>query len=99
MQCFCVAITDREAYSFTTDGYGIFNVRTNLGACRTHERVGVGGGGGRGGRGGSSTNKFAQKLSRRDKKKMFLAMSGKGMKCKVFGCGAVVSLRIVHDDC
>ena len=28
----------------TTDGYGIFNMRTNLGACRTHEG---GGGGGR----------------------------------------------------
>ena len=26
-----------EAYSFAMDGYGIFNVRTSLGACRTHE--------------------------------------------------------------
>ena len=41
-------------YSFRTDGYGIFNVRTNLGACRTHE-------------GGSGTNKSAQELTRRDK--------------------------------
>ena len=30
-----------EAYSFTTDGYGIFNMRINVGACRTNE----GGGG------------------------------------------------------
>ena len=29
--------TGCEAYSFTADGYGIFNVRTNLGPCRTHE--------------------------------------------------------------
>ena len=27
-------------YSFTTYGYGIFNVRTSLGACSTHERRG-----------------------------------------------------------
>ena len=39
---------------FTTDGYGIFNVRTNLGACRTHEV-------------GSDTNKSAQELTRRDR--------------------------------
>ena len=41
-----------EAYSFTTDGYGIFNVRIRryVGVCRTHEWLGVGGGvGGRGG--------------------------------------------------
>ena len=44
-----------EAYSFTTDGYGIFNVCTNLGACPTHE-------------GGSGTNKSAQELTRRDRK-------------------------------
>ena len=31
----CDHTTGCEAYSFTTDGYGIFNVRTNLGACRT----------------------------------------------------------------
>ena len=29
--------TGCEAYSFTTDGYGNFNMRTNVGACRTHE--------------------------------------------------------------
>ena len=34
---------------------GIFNVRTNLGACRTHE-------------GESGTNKSAQELTRRDRK-------------------------------
>ena len=26
-----------KAYSFMTDGLGIFNMRTNLGACRTHD--------------------------------------------------------------
>ena len=45
-----------EAYSFTTDGYGIFNVRTNVGACCAHE--GEEGGGVRGGwGGGAGTNK------------------------------------------
>ena len=39
--------TGCEAYSFMTDGYGIFNVHTNWDACRTHE-------------GGSGTNKSAQ---------------------------------------
>ena len=37
--------TGCEAYSFTTDGYGIFNVRTNVRACRRHE-------------GGSGTNRY-----------------------------------------
>ena len=39
--------TGCDAYYFTTDGYGIFNVRTNVGACRTHE-------------GGSGINRSAQ---------------------------------------
>ena len=44
-----------EAYSFTTNGYGIFiNVRTNLAACHTHE------GGGGVGEGRSGTSKSAQ---------------------------------------
>ena len=47
VQCFRVSI--REAYSFLTmNGYGIFNVRTNFGARRTHK----GGGGKRGEEGG-----------------------------------------------
>ena len=33
----CDQNTGYEAYSFTTAGYGIFNVRTKLDACRTHE--------------------------------------------------------------
>ena len=33
----CFYITGCEAYTFTTDGYGIFNVRTDLGACHTHQ--------------------------------------------------------------
>ena len=40
---------------FITDGYGIFNVRTSLGAYRTHE-------------GGSDTKKSAQGMIRRDRK-------------------------------
>ena len=43
-----------EAYSFATDRYGVFNVRTALDACRTHE-------------GGPDTNKSAQELTRRDR--------------------------------
>ena len=44
-----------DAYSFTTGGYEIFNVRgTNLGECRPYTRRGAGGGcrGGGGGGGG-----------------------------------------------
>ena len=48
-----VHTTGCDAYSFTTDEYGIFNLRTNLGAWRVHE-------------GGSGTNKSAQELTRRD---------------------------------
>ena len=33
----CDHTTSCEAYSFTTDGYGIFNVRTILGAYHTHK--------------------------------------------------------------
>ena len=51
----CLHTTGSEAYSFTTDRYGIFNVRTNLGACCSHE-------------GGSGTNKSAQELTQRDRK-------------------------------
>ena len=45
----CFHTTGYDAYSFTTDGYGIFNVRTDVGACRTHED-------------GSGTNKSEQEL-------------------------------------
>ena len=40
----CDHTTSREAFSFTTDEYETFNVRTHLDACHTHE-------------GGSGTNK------------------------------------------
>ena len=33
----CFHTTGCEAYSFMSDGYGIFNMRTNVGACLTHE--------------------------------------------------------------
>ena len=57
MECFqsCFHTTGCEAYSFTTDGYGIFNLRTNLGAYHTQERE-------------SGTNRSAQELTRRDRK-------------------------------
>ena len=32
--------TGSEAYSFTTDGYGIFNVRRNVGACTLKRVIG-----------------------------------------------------------
>ena len=65
MQRFCVSIPPAEAYSLTTDGYGIFKLRTNLGVRCTHN----GGGGGEvGGFGLSSTRKSAQELTRRDRK-------------------------------
>ena len=39
MQYFCEAIPPamRPNFVFTTDGYGTFNVRTNVGACRTQD--------------------------------------------------------------
>ena len=45
----CFHTTGCEAYSFTTDGYRIFNTRTNVGACHTHE-------------GGSGTNRGSNTL-------------------------------------
>ena len=51
----CFYNTGCGAYSFTTDGYGIFNKRTHLGVCHTHE-------------GGSGTNKSAKELTRSDRK-------------------------------
>ena len=50
-----IYITGCETYFFMTDEYGIFNVRTNLGACGTRE-------------GGSHTNKSALELTQRDRK-------------------------------
>ena len=44
-----------KAYCFTADGYGIFNVRIHLGTYRPHE-------------GGLGTNKFAQELTRRERR-------------------------------
>ena len=59
---------------FTTDGFGIFNVRTNLGACRTHE-------------GGSGWNKSAEELTPRDTEKLWLESScGGGCCCWWWWC-------------
>ena len=60
----CFHTTNCEADSFTTDGYGIFKVRTNVGACRTHE--GVAGGGGRGGETGGGGGRHKQVCTRVD---------------------------------
>ena len=46
----CFYSTGCEAYSFTTDEYGIFTMCTNVGVCSTHEK-------------GSSPNKSAQELT------------------------------------
>ena len=51
----CDLNTGCEAYTVATDGYGIFSVRANLGACRTHKGVSV-------------TSKCAEELTRSDKK-------------------------------
>ena len=51
----CFYTTDCEANSFMTDGCGMFNMRTHLGACRTQE-------------GGSGTKKSAQELILRGQK-------------------------------
>ena len=51
----CDHTTGCEDYSFTTDAYGIFNVRTSLDACHTHEGESLG------------TSTPAQELTRRDR--------------------------------
>ena len=51
----CFYTTRCDDYSFTTGGYGIFNMRANVGASRKHE-------------GGSGINKCAQEVTRRDRK-------------------------------
>ena len=59
------------SYSFTTDGHGIFNVRTNLDTCRTHE-------------GGSGTTKSAQELTRRDRKTVPYPIPLQGIEPRFF---------------
>ena len=54
----CFRTTGCEDYSFTTDGYRIFNVRTHVGAFRIHE-------------GESGTNKSAQEWTRRNRKTVY----------------------------
>ena len=65
---FCVVQCFRDSiplavrfFSFTTDGYGIFNVRTNLAVRAEHTKGGGGGGPG-------TNNKSALELILRDKK-------------------------------
>ena len=61
-----------EAYSFTTDGHGIFNLSKKLGACRTHED-------------GSGTNKSAQELTRRCRTSVVHSTPLQGIEPRVFG--------------
>ena len=67
----CVHVKD--AYYFMTDRHGIFNVRAfGCIACRTHK-------------GGSGTNKSAQELTQRDRKKPPLTLPHQGIEHRVFG--------------
>ena len=70
----CFYTTGCEAYSFTdTDGYGIFNMRTNWDACRTHE-------------GGSGTKKNAQlRVDSEGTEKLVLTLPRQGIEPRVFG--------------
>ena len=74
VQCFRVCIPSAcEVYSCTADGCRIFNVRINLGACRTHE-------------GGSGTNKSAQhKGSLGGTETLTVAPPLQGIELRVFG--------------
>ena len=68
----CFPTTGFEAKAFATYGYGIFNVRTHLDACRTHE-------------GGSGTDKSAQELTLRDNKNLLIALPRQVIEPRVFG--------------
>ena len=70
----CDRTTGCEA-TLTTDGYGIFNVRTYLGVCCTQEG-GVGGG-------GPGSKKSAQ--DSRGIEKLSLTLHHQGIEPKVFG--------------
>ena len=60
MQYFCVPMPPAvRPTPFTTDGYGLFNLHTNLGACCKLSREGGEGGG----EGVLGTNKSAQGLT------------------------------------
>ena len=83
-----------EAYCFTTDGQGIFNVLANLGACRTREW----GGGVGGGRGEVRANKSAQELlTRMDRKTVSHAAPPWGSKQDLrISSSSFASFRDVH---
>ena len=63
----CDHTTGCEAYSFTTDGYGIFNMRTNLGAYSTHE-------------GGDQAQTSLQKSWLGGTEKLYLTLPRQGIK-------------------
>ena len=68
----CFHTTGCEAYSFTTDGYGIFNVCTIVGACRTHEGPG-------------QTQTSLHKSSLGGTEQLYLALPRQGIEPRVFG--------------
>ena len=68
----CGHTTGCEAYFCTTDGYGILNLRTNVGACRTHD-------------GGSGLNKSAEELTRGGGVGKTLTLPRQGIEPRVFG--------------
>ena len=39
VQCFCFHTTGCKSYSFTTDGYGVVNMRTHVGAVHTNKQA------------------------------------------------------------
>ena len=61
-----------------TGGYGIFNMRTNLAACRTHAYR------------ESGTHTSAQKLTRRDRKAVPHPAPPRGIELGLFGFGNVI---------
>ena len=71
----CDHTTDYEAYSFTTDEYGIFNVRTQL--IWVHAVYTL--------KGGQTQTSLPISLTRRDKKKMPLTLPRRGIEPRVVG--------------
>ena len=79
----CFHTTVCEAYSFTVNGCRIFNVRTNLGACRTHEWR-------------SGTNKSAQMLTRKRQKNRSSPYPARGSNAGIFPWWSLCTLYLPH---
>ena len=82
----CIHIAGCEAYSFTTYGYGIFNVRRNLGACRRLRTKGREEGG-EGGRGVRHRQICTTADSERQTKNCPSNLHRQGIEPRVFGFG------------